>query len=373
MATTPPEHIKRYRENLQGEVDASSLYRTLASVEKDPGRADIFSQLAEAEERHAALWARLIREGGEDPGDPQPGRRARLIAWSSRKFGVRSMLPLINAAEVRDVNMYRGQPEAGSLPNEERAHARVFANLAVTGGGPVDIAGVEGWHKGGGAGGPLRAAIFGVNDGLVSNLSLVMGVAGADPGSDFVRLAGVAGLLAGAFSMAAGEWVSVKAQREVFERQIEVERQELELAPEEERSELSLIYQAKGVPRAQAELLAEHLMSDKGTALDTLVREELGLDPSALGSPAAAAISSFVAFSIGAIIPVLPYLFGGAGSLAIVLAAIISGLALFTVGAAVSLLTGRGLLISGTRMVVIGGGASIVTFLIGRLIGVQTS
>lgn len=373
MAKPTAADIKRYRENLQGEVDANSLYLTLADVEPNPSRADIFRQLAEAEARHAALWRRLIEEAGEDAGDPQPAFRARLIARLARRFGVSALLPLINAAETRDVDLYRGQPEAGTLPNEERAHARVFANLASSGGGPIDIASIEGWHKGGGAGGPLRAAIFGVNDGLVSNLSLVMGVAGADPGADFVRLAGIAGLLAGAFSMAAGEWISMKAQREVFERQIEVERQELEMAPEEERNELSLIYQSKGVDRAQAELLADTLISNKENALDTLVREELGLDPSALGSPLGAALSSFFAFSLGAILPVLPYLLGATGTAAIIASAIISGLALFTVGSGISFLTGRNVWFSGVRMVAIGLGASVVTFLIGRLIGVQTS
>jgi VIT1/CCC1 family predicted Fe2+/Mn2+ transporter len=372
MPPTPAD-LQRYRDNLQGEVDASFLYRTLADAEPDPDRADIFRQLADAEDRHAALWRGLLEEGGADPGDLGPARRARLIAWASKRFGTRAMLPLINAAEARDVDMYLGQPEATGLPAEERAHARVFANLAANARGPVDIAGIEGWHKGGGAGGPLRAAVFGVNDGLVSNLSLVMGVAGAEPGAEFVRLAGVAGLLAGAFSMAAGEWVSMKAQREVFERQIAVEREELEVAPQEEEAELSLIYQAKGIPRAEAQLLARQIMTNRSSALDTLVREELGLDQQALGSPAGAAASSFVSFAVGAILPVLPYLLGGGGNLAIVVSAIISGVALFSVGAAVSFLTARGLFVSGARMVVIGGLAAGVTFLIGRVIGVQTA
>ncbi len=373
MATPTPTDIERYRENLQGEVDAAMLYRTLADLDQDAARGAIYRQLAEAEERHGRLWAGLIRDAGEDPGEPRPGRRPRIIAWIARKLGVRAVLPIINLAEARDVDMYSGQPEAGRLPVEERSHARVFATLARTGATSVDIAGIEGWHKGGGAGGPLRAAIFGINDGLVSNLSLVMGVAGADVGARFILLAGVAGLLAGAFSMAAGEWVSMKAQREVFERQIEVERKELEISPDEERDELSLIYQAKGVPRELAEAMAGQIIADPAHALDTLAREELGLDPGALGSPVAAGLSSFLAFGIGAVVPVLPYLFGGGGTSAIAVSGLLSGAALFAVGAVISFLTGRGALYSGIRMLLIGAAASVVTFLIGRAIGVQTT
>ena len=234
-----------------------------------------------------------------------------------------------------------------------------------------EIAQHETWHRSAGAGsGTLRAAVFGVNDGLVSNLSLVMGVAGADPGNQFVLLAGVAGLLAGSFSMAAGEYVSMQSQRELFERQIALEREELEEDPAEEEHELSLIYQTKGVPRAEAERLAHVLMQDKQVALDTLAREELGLDPAELGSPWGAATSSFLAFGAGAILPVLPYLFLG-GFAAFVASAVLSAVALFAVGGGVSLLTGRGVLFSGARMVLIGAAASGVTYMVGRLIGVS--
>jgi VIT1/CCC1 family predicted Fe2+/Mn2+ transporter len=211
----------------------------------------------------------------------------------------------------------------------------VFSRLsapAVESGG--DIARRERWHRVGGLGGTgLRAAVFGINDGLVSNLSLVMGVAGAGPDSSFILLAGVAGLLAGAFSMASGEYVSVRAQRELFERQIALERAELESNPAEEEAELALIYELKGVPRPEAERLAHRLIQDPEVALDTLVREELGLDPDELGgSPYVAAASSFVAFAVGALIPVVPYLFAS-GDLAFALSACLSAAALFGVGA----------------------------------------
>jgi vacuolar iron transporter family protein len=239
-------------------------------------------------------------------------------------------------------------------------------------GGPSgeDIAKREQWHgSASGGSGTLRAAIFGVNDGLVSNTSLVMGVAGADVGNSYVLLAGIAGLLAGAFSMAAGEWISMQSQRELFERQIALERDELAENPEEERQELALIYQAKGVPRADAERLAASLMRDPDVALDTLAREELGLDPDELGSPWGAALSSFVAFSAGAVIPVVPYLLFS-GVTAFVVAVVLAAAALFAVGAGVSLLTGRGLLFSGLRMMAIGALAAGVTYLVGMAIGV---
>jgi len=233
----------------------------------------------------------------------------------------------------------------------------------------------ESWHRGGG-GGTLRASVFGVSDGLVSNASLVMGFSGAQAKGDVVLLAGVAGLLAGAFSMAAGEYVSMRAQRELFERQIELEREELEANPEEEAKELALIYRAKGLSTEQAEATAAQLMADPEIALNTLVREELGLDPASLGSPWGAAIGSFLAFAAGAAVPVVPFLFApGEETISagyVVVSAALSGLALFGVGASLSLFTGRSALMSGLRQVGLGAVAAALTFGIGRVIGVST-
>ena len=212
--------------------------------------------------------------------------------------------------------------------------------------------------------------IFGVSDGLVSNLALVMGIAGASQGQgSFVLLAGIAGLLAGSFSMAAGEYISMQSQRELFERQIALEQAELEAMPEEEEAELATVYRSKGFTQAEAETIAARMFKDPKHALDTLVREELGLDPDELGSPWGAAIGSFVAFAIGALIPVIPYLIT-TGSTAFIAAIALSGLALFAVGAGVSLLTGRSLLFSGTRQVLIGAAAAIVTYFVGHLVGI---
>jgi VIT1/CCC1 family predicted Fe2+/Mn2+ transporter len=284
--------------------------------------------------------------------------------------------------ELRAAGAYSGQPDATDLVPEERGHARMLAAMTEGGGtAPPEAAvpltgedatsailGRERWHRRD-RGGSLRAAVFGVNDGLVSNLSLVIGVAGANPEPSFILLAGVSGLLAGSFSMAAGEYVSMSAQREMFERQIALERQELAMDPEQEREELSLLYQAKGVPEREAELMSRRLIADPAAALDTMAREELGLDPDALGSPWGAATSSLLAFAVGAVLPVLPYMFGN-GTSAFVWSIVLSAIGLALVGSAITLFTGRSPLVGALRMVSIGAIAAGVTFMVGRLIGV---
>ncbi|HSF15469.1 MAG TPA: VIT1/CCC1 transporter family protein [Vicinamibacteria bacterium] len=212
-----------------------------------------------------------------------------------------------------------------------------------------------------------------MSDGLVSNFSLVMGVAGASVAPELVLLSGIAGLLAGAFSMAAGEWVSVKAQREMLEKQLQLEKEELEMSPEEEREELALIYQAKGIPEDQATALASRLLSDSRTALDTLAREELGLDPDELGAPWGAAGSSFAAFSVGAVVPLAPFVFAQGLGGAVVMSAALSASALFLVGVVLSVFTSRSALVSGARMLVIGCVAATVTYAVGSWLGVEVS
>jgi len=230
---------------------------------------------------------------------------------------------------------------------------------------------IVGEQRAGGKSGALRAAIFGVNDGLVSNLSLIFGVAGAGADNDVVILAGVAGLLAGAFSMAAGEYISVKVQREVFERLIHLEAHEIGSDPEAERAELAELYVRKGLPRDLADRLATELMKDPEVALDTHAREELGLDPQeGLGSPLAAAGSSFAMFALGALVPLLPFLVT-TGTPAVAASAVLSGIALFGVGAAMSILTGRSLVLSGLRMLGVGAAAATTTYLVGKALGVS--
>jgi len=271
--------------------------------------------------------------------------------------------------------MYDAQPEAveHGLPADERSHARLFREI---GSGPgagnsFDIARLEGRHRAA-TGNALRAAVLGANDGLVSNLSLIMGVAGADPGRHFVLLAGVGGLLAGAFSMALGEWISVRSSAEMFEKQLQIERDELAENPEEEEEELTLIFQAKGLPLEEAQATAKRILSNPKTALDTLAREELGMSAEETGDPWVAAGTSLLMFSLGAVLPLIPWLFMG-GVMAITLSAILSGLGLFAVGAAITLFTGRNAAFSGARMLVFGLGAAAITFVVGRLIGVNAS
>jgi vacuolar iron transporter family protein len=218
--------------------------------------------------------------------------------------------------------------------------------------------------------GTFRAAIFGVSDGLVSNVSLIMGVAGAGVDNSIILVAGLAGLLAGAFSMGAGEYISMRAQREVFERLIALERRELELFPEEERKELAVIYQEKGVPADLSMTLADAVMADPQVAVDAHAREELGLDPEeGLGSPWGASVASFLMFAFGAAVPLVPFMFGE-GSVAVGVSAALSALVLFVVGAGVSVLTGRSAIGSGLRQVAVGALASVVTYTVGSLLGV---
>lgn len=370
MAPETNQDIARYKANLRSEVDGAALYRGLAAATQDPQRSAVLIELALSEERHAQRWRRKLEEAGANVPPSQPSLRVRVLCWFARHVGVRAILPIASRNEQAGVASYAQQQDARDLAYEERTHARIFAEMSRSASG-ADIVRRETWHRGA-AGGSLRAAIFGVNDGLCSNLSLVMGVAGANPGGSFVLLAGVAGLLAGAFSMAAGEYVSMRAQRELFERQLAMEKEELETSPEEERHELALIYRAKGLPKEDAERLAKLLLSDKSAGLDTLAREELGLDPEELGSPWGAAGSSFIAFAVGAVVPVLPFFFT-AGTTAVVETAASSAIALLIVGAALSLFTGRNPIISGLRMLLIGWAAAGVTHLIGRLIGVSVA
>jgi VIT1/CCC1 family predicted Fe2+/Mn2+ transporter len=364
------EDLQRYRANYRAEMDGIALYRALAGAEKDDKRAAVFQQLARAEERHATRWADLLQSAGEAVPEYSPTARVRLLGLLARFFGTQPVLPIVIGIEAKDENQYLGQPEASGFSEEEKSHRRSLTTLQQ-GAGPQTVIGRERWHRTGRSG-ALRAAIFGVNDGLVSNFSLVMGFAGAVADSEYILLAGVAGLLAGAFSMGAGEYISMTAQKELLEQQLALEKEELEMSPEEEEEELSLLYQAKGIPKEEASNLARRIIENPATAIDTLAREELGLDPSELGSPWGAAASSFFAFVTGAIIPVLPYLLTS-GRDALVASAVLSCLALFGIGAVLSAFTARGVLSSATRMLGIGLVASTITYGIGWLLGVSVA
>jgi vacuolar iron transporter family protein len=360
------ERIARLREMYADEINGGALFRGLAEY-ADPQRRDVFLSLAAAEERHAAHWERLLREAGVEPRAPRRPFRVRALCFLARFVGTEAVLPLMLRTEAAEAERYQADAEAtDAMAQQERQAGRTIAAMqGIPEGGR--IARSEGRHRAE-VGGALRAVVFGVNDGLVSNFSLVMGVAGGTSDNSVVLLAGIAGLVAGAFSMASGEWISIRSQRELYENELRIEQEELRAFPEEERDELEMIYRAKGITPEAAHALVETIMNRNEVALDTLAREELGLDPQTLGSPWVAAGSSFAAFALGAVLPVLPFLFGS-GAAATIAAAALSLVALFGVGVATSIFTGRHAGRAGLRMACIGAVVAAVTYGIGTLVG----
>jgi len=357
-----------------GEVDSAALYAAMSSAEKNPHIAEVYRRLGAVEQAHAEFWRKRIVADGRRPPRAVPSWRARAMIWLAHRFGAQAVLPVAATLETIDRGQYDRQSESSgtSMPSQERSHARLLTRLAgndtAVWSGPL-FSKLEGRH-GAGGGNALRAAILGANDGLVSNLSLVMGVAGAALSEHTVAVTGIAGLLAGSFSMALGEWLSVQNARELYGRQVATEADELAQVPDEEKEELLLIYEGKGLSPDEARAIAERVIKNKTTALDTLVREELGINPNDLGGSAwAAAASSFLVFSIGALVPVLPFLLLRS-SVAVAASLSASAVALFLVGAGTSLFTGRGALFSGARQLVFGVVAAAVTYGAGRLLGV---
>lgn len=336
-------------ESWQEEKQSAWLYRVVAECERGTTREALFNELAQAADDQAEIWlAAIMQKGGQPPAAFRPDLRARVVATLTRRFKPRAMRGVLAAMKVRGMALYTLNPPHPMPLRRDDIGKR---------------------HQNGAAGNALRAGVFGVNDGLVSNAALIYGVAGAAPEPSIIVLTGVAGLLAGAFSMASGEYVSVRSQREMFEYQIGLERDELDEYPQEEAAELALIYAAKGMDAAEARRLADTLMQDPERALDTLAREELGLNPDELGSPWVAAISSFAAFTAGAALPLLPFLFGYDQALHVSIG--LTALGLFAVGASMSLFTGRHALLSGLRMLGIGGTAGLATYFIGAWLGVS--
>ena len=369
------DDVERYRRNRQDEIDSATVYEAMATAESQPQLTDVYRRLAATEREHAAFWTEKLREMGTEPSTSSPTWRARVLAWLARRFGPDIVAQTMRAGELTGGTGYASQPEVDGtgMVADERSHERLLAAIAQAPGRGAEgsvLARLEGRHRAA-SGNALRAAVLGANDGLVSNLSLVMGVAGAALDATAILITGLAGLLAGAGSMAMGEWLSVQSSRELSQRQIDIEAAELAEVPDEEKAELALIYEAKGLPREQAEQLAERLVADEATALETLAREELGIDPEELGGSAwEAAAASFVLFALGAIVPVVPF-FALSGLVAVAVSLLLSAIALFVVGAAITVLTGRSLLYSGGRQVVIGLAAAGLTYGVGTLIGVS--
>lgn len=358
--------------SIQTEVDASYLYHVLARHEEDPNVSRVFSQMSEVEKSHALAFLKK-NEMAED-ALPGPSMRARVLHTIGRFFGYDYILGvLLDTEKSISSSVVSARKKSQTQRSiSDTAHVRILKNILE--GGKVmsgaNLARFEKKHKSVG-GNALRAAVLGGNDGLVSNFSLVMGIAGATSGQSEVLLAGIAGLLAGALSMALGEWISVKSSQELYENQMEIEMEELETNPEGEEKELALIYQSKGIPEEKAREMAASIMVDKEQAHQVLVKEELGFDSGELdGSPMEAAIASFIFFAIGAIIPVIPF-FAVGGMKAIIISTVLSSLGLFIIGAAITLFTNRSVLKSGFRQLLFGLAAAAVTFGIGSVVGVS--
>lgn len=369
--------IKKYISYIDDEKNSAAIYQAMADVEKDERIAEVYRRMVGVENKHAAKWEKMVIDGGGQVPEFKLSWRTWTLIWLAKRFGPEMVLPGLQAMERDGTGGYANDPEAQDIIGDEKSHSIVLGQIRKTarGGGGMEgsaLAALEGRHRSTG-GNALRAAVLGANDGLVSNMSLVMGVAGASMDSKAILIAGTAGLLAGAFSMALGEWLSVQSSRELYSHQIAIEKEEIEQSPEEEAEELALIYETRGLTKEQASSLANKIMQNKDSALDTLAREELGVNPDELGGSAwEAAITSFVLFAIGAIIPVIPFIFM-TGYGAIALSVGLSTVGLFLLGTVITLFTGRGVLFSGMRMVVFGLLAALITFGIGRLIGVSVA
>lgn len=372
MTTTISAREKaRLVDNLIDEANGAALYDALAEAEKDKRLAEVYRRLAKVERKHADRWRQKLEAAGEKLPKLTISWRTRTLSFLARRFGTAIVLPSVRTLEQTGGDKYSLQPDAKDFHQDEKSHARVIQMMTSAGGGfaGAEVAKLEGRHRTSG-GNALRAAVLGANDGLVSNLSLVMGVSGAALSEHAILVTGIAGLLAGAGSMALGEWLSVQSARELYLNQIESEQEELATMPEEEEEELALIYQSRGVDEAQARAFAAGVMQNSQSALETMTREELGIDPSELsGSPWQAALTSFVLFAFGAIVPVLPFMFAS-GQTAVVLSIVFSTIALFVVGGAITLFTGRSVLFSGMRQVIFGLVAAALVYGVGRLLGV---
>ncbi|HEX5962235.1 MAG TPA: VIT1/CCC1 transporter family protein [Gemmatimonadales bacterium] len=371
MPSSTPTPPHTWLHHLEDEADAAFLYRELAGAERDPLKAEIYRKLAGVEDRHVNMWRQLLAESGHAVGVPSPSRGARLRAWLAHRLGSSVLLPMLLEEEGREVkgylNLYRSQPDGAvgptalRLAKESKEHADTLSRLSGASGEP--------WHKTG-AGGFLRNVVYGFNDGLTANFGLVAGMIGAQgnlqAAEHAVLVAGLAGMVADALSMGSSGYLAAKSEREVFEHEIAMEKEEIRLMPDLEREELSLLYQAKGIPVAQAEVLAGQVMSDPERALEEKVREELKIGE-ASSTPMREAWITGVATAVGAFIPVAPFLFD-TGPVAIWASFAVAMISHFGIGAARSFFTGRGVFRSGIDMFLVGLGVAVVGYLVGEQI-----
>jgi predicted membrane protein (TIGR00267 family) len=356
-----------WEEHYRDERDAAFLYRRLAETEPDEGRRDLFSRLADVEDRHVSRWTELFRESGEPLPSFSPSIKTRGLAWIARRFGSGTILPLIVAEEGREVQAYlglargsvnrRAHDTAVEIAADSAEHARELATLLGREGEP--------WHSGG-AGGYLRSVVYGFNDGLTANFGLVAGVVGADVAPHIVIISGVAGALADALSMGSSGYLAAKSEAEVQAHQIETERVEMRLMPDVEEEELALIYEARGLSRERARETAHAVMQNPSQALDTKVREELNIHPADM-SPLFDGVVTGTATAVGAVIPIVPF-FMFEHWTAVWVSLAVSMLAHFGIGAARSVFTGRGVWASGRDMFIVGFGVAAFGYVIGELI-----
>jgi vacuolar iron transporter family protein len=370
MATTESQRHQAdetWDHHYADEKDAAWLYRRLASVDTNRERADLFSRLADVEDRHTAKWVELFRDAGRPLPSHSVARRTQLLAWVAKTFGPASVLPLILAEEGREVQAYLGLARHSTDQQTHKAAVEIAADSAVHARELSEVMGREGepWHVGG-AGGLLRSIVYGFNDGLTANFGLVAGVIGADMTGQHIIIIGISGALADALSMGSSGYLAAASEAEVQAHQIEMERQEMALMPELEQEELALIYEAKGVPREASEEMARTMMLDPVRALETQVREELNIHPAEL-APLKDGLITGTATAVGAFIPIAPFLVMSHGS-AVWVSLAISMAAHFGIGAARSLFTGRGIWVSGRDMFVVGFGVAAVGYLIGELL-----
>ena len=363
--------VHSFEHHWQDEADAAYLYRLLAAAEPDAKKRDIYSRLADVEDRHVVVWADLLEKHGHRPAGFRPSRRAKLLATLGRWFGPGFLLPMLLEEEGREVkaylDMHRETPvgapgglEALTLARESAEHATTLGEISGKGGEP--------WHKTA-SGGFLRNVVYGFNDGLTANFGLVAGVIGAATINQHqaVVVAGVAGLIADALSMGSSGYLASKSEREVYEYEISMEKTEVELMPEIERDELAIIYETKGMDRESAHALATRIMADPALMLKEQVQEELKIGEFKL-SPFREGWITGLATAFGAAIPVFPFLVWH-GATAIIISFTVSMLSHFLVGAARSVFTGRGVFRSGFDMFVVGVGVAGVGYFVGGWIG----
>lgn len=365
--------LAAWKENWKREIEGAYLYRKLAEAARTSNVEKALLQMADQEEQHAAIWAENVRSHDDRARIPRPDLRIHLTILLARWLGAEAVLGLLVNDEVSDIATYSDQ--ANSLGHEdiyqrvladETAHARALTALEK----PESVDKTEPWHRGASASGWVRNMVYGFNDGLTANFGLVMGVIGANVNPNVVILTGFAGLLADALSMAASGFLAARSEQEVREHHLALERAELRLMPQEEREELIYFFTQKGLTREEARTVADRLMQKPEVALTQLAREELGIDPEAPESPLREGIVTGAATGLGAIIPILPFLFLS-GASAIWSGVIVSMLAHFLVGASRSIFTGRPALRSGAEMFVVGMGVALVTYLLGLLLGVR--